>query len=245
MNTLLPGAHCSFYTVQTPIDIKGTGRHTRFMMNSKLLIALLVAVAVAGCIHDTDDTGELPNGEDVVDNVDCQNDIDAAQQASAEADACTAEFAEMQCPHDDTITYGATDGCEISALEARDWERVTADEDETVTDETDDETDNGTDEADEDTDETVDDESDDELEPVHVDVGDNHFTPDSISAAPGQEIVFENVGNNAHTVTIDGTDYDETLSSGETVTVTIDEEGTYSLTCSFHAGQDGTITIEA
>ena len=77
----------------------------------------------------------------------------------------------------------------------------------------------------------------------NVEVGDNYFDPDVIEVEAGQTIVFENVGNTGHTVTIEGTEYDESISPGETVTVTIEEEGIYDLECTIHAGHDGTIYV--
>jgi len=82
-----------------------------------------------------------------------------------------------------------------------------------------------------------------DLSEVYVEVGDNYFDPDEIEVEPGQTIVFENVGNIDHTVTIEGTEYDEVISPGETVTIVIEEEGAYDLNCRFHAGQDGTIIV--
>jgi len=82
-----------------------------------------------------------------------------------------------------------------------------------------------------------------ELSEVYVEVGDNYFDPDELEVEPGQTIVFENVGNVDHTVTIEGTEYDEIISPGETVTVVIEEEGVYDLDCTLHAGQDGTIAV--
>ncbi len=82
-----------------------------------------------------------------------------------------------------------------------------------------------------------------DLNEMYVEVGDNYFDPDEIEVEPGQTIVFENVGNVDHTVTIEGTEYDEIISPGETVTVIIEEEGIYDLSCRFHAGQDGTIAV--
>ena len=78
---------------------------------------------------------------------------------------------------------------------------------------------------------------------IEVEVGDNYFEPDVIEVDPGDTIVFEHVGNTDHTVTIEDTEYDERISPGETVTVTIEEEGVYDLNCNFHAGHDGTIYV--
>lgn len=78
----------------------------------------------------------------------------------------------------------------------------------------------------------------------YVEVGDNYFDPDDIEVEPGDEIEFENIGDIDHTVTIEDTDYDEIISPGESVFVTIEDEGVYELNCDFHTGHDGTITLE-
>jgi len=78
---------------------------------------------------------------------------------------------------------------------------------------------------------------------LYVKVGDNYFDPDDIEVEPGDEIEFENIGDIDHTVTIEDTEYDEVISPGESVFVTIEEEGVYDLDCTFHLGMDGTITV--
>ena len=78
---------------------------------------------------------------------------------------------------------------------------------------------------------------------LYVEVGDNYFDPDDIEVEPGDEIEFENIGDVDHTVTIEDTEYDEVISPGESVFVTIEEEGVYDLDCTFHPGMDGTITV--
>ncbi len=90
-------------------------------------------------------------------------------------------------------------------------------------------------------DEAVEGDTDNDL--VHVAVEDNAFTPETIQAAPGQEIMFQNTGQNTHTVTIPDAGLDHELSPGEIITVTIHAEGTYDLDCTFHDGMDGEITI--
>ncbi len=54
----------------------------------------------------------------------CYQDIKEAREFSKEQEACTAEYREMQCPHNDYV-YGAPDGCQIGYLEERNWTEVT------------------------------------------------------------------------------------------------------------------------
>lgn len=206
------------------------------MRSRLLLLALLIAILLAGCIHtspasdtDTDGNGTTPEntGTDGSSNASgqeaCLEDVESAIEASEDADACTEESAEMQCPHDDSVTYSAADGCEISTLEERGWERVKADRQDT----NDTNTTDGSD-----------------LDPVRVAVDDNTFDPETIEAAPNQTIVFENVGDNDHTVTIDGLPINETLTPGDRYRLSLPKEDTYNLNCRFHDGMDGEIIIE-
>ena len=84
-----------------------------------------------------------------------------------------------------------------------------------------------------------------------VEMGDNWFEPEQLTVEPGEPVTFENVGNVAHNaIDVDGAwATAERLEPGESETITIDEPGTYTYYCSFHApadassGQVGTITV--
>lgn len=90
-----------------------------------------LAVDVAGDeVYTASDTVTVTPDEDQddVSDVSCQEDIEAAKEAAA-GQMCTEQFQEMQCPHDDDVTYGAPDGCQISYLKEQGW--TAADETET------------------------------------------------------------------------------------------------------------------
>ncbi len=53
----------------------------------------------------------------------CADDVEKAQEY-AEGRMCTDEIATMECPREEDYTYEAINGCEISFLEERGWERV-------------------------------------------------------------------------------------------------------------------------
>lgn len=139
-------------------------------MRTKLLLMFLIAVAVAGCIHDTPE--EDPELDDFEDNG--MPDTDPA------------------APEDE--------------------------------------------EADEDV---------DDADPVFVEVGDDYFEPETVEAAPGQQMLFQNVGENVHTVTIPEAELDHELDPDEAITVSIAEEGTYGLECTLHEDMAGEIIIES
>ncbi len=66
----------------------------------------------------------------------CHEEFRDAYESAEETDLCTDETAEMQCPHDTSITRSATDGCIITELADQGWERVEdtdEDEDEDIT----------------------------------------------------------------------------------------------------------------
>lgn len=84
-----------------------------------------------------------------------------------------------------------------------------------------------------------------ERESVMVAVDDNTFEPDTVTAAPGQQITFQNVGETRHTVTLPEIGLDQELAPGDIANVVIPREGRYSLNCRFHEGMDGEIVIAA
>lgn len=55
----------------------------------------------------------------------CQADIAKMQEVVEQQDQmCTMQVAEMQCPHDSSVTHTARDGCQIQALRERGWSRA-------------------------------------------------------------------------------------------------------------------------
>ena len=88
-------------------------------------------------------------------------------------------------------------------------------------------------------------------EAARVEMGDNWFEPEDLTVAVGQEITFDNIGQVPHNaVDVDGAwGTEEVVEAGESDTVVIDEPGTYTYLCTFHAPADasagmvGTITV--
>ncbi|MDY6788701.1 MAG: hypothetical protein SVV03_01930 [Candidatus Nanohaloarchaea archaeon] len=74
-------------------------------------MSLLVAMVLAGCTAPSSDLSPTEM---------CEEDVSAAQEA-AEGQVCTQQIMEMSCPDDESFTYNAKNGCEISALEERGW----------------------------------------------------------------------------------------------------------------------------
>ncbi len=88
---------------------------------------------------------------------------------------------------------------------------------------------------------------------VVVEMGDNWFEPEDLTVAAGTEITFDNIGQVPHNaIDVDdawGTEH--VVEAGESDTIVIDEPGTYTYLCTFHAPADasagmvGTITVTA
>ncbi len=86
---------------------------------------------------------------------------------------------------------------------------------------------------------------------VVVEMGDNWFEPEELTVEAGQPITFDNIGQVPHNaIDVDGAwGTDEVIEAGESQTITIDEPGTYTYLCTFHAPADasagmvGTLTV--
>ena len=84
-----------------------------------------------------------------------------------------------------------------------------------------------------------------------IDMGDNWFEPEETTVAVGQEITFDNIGQVPHNaIDVDGAwTTERIIEAGESDTIVIDEPGTYTYYCSFHAPADasagmvGTLTV--
>jgi plastocyanin len=76
---------------------------------------------------------------------------------------------------------------------------------------------------------------------------DNAFEPADLTVSSGATLEVSNDGENPHTVTIEGTDIDEEVESGQSTSITIDAEaGEYTMICRFHesVGMEGTVTVQ-
>jgi len=66
------------------------------------------------------------NPQDVTDTGNCEQEIGIAQeQGDRQGIDCTDQYQVMQCDDNDSVTYGAANGCEISALSAMGWTETT------------------------------------------------------------------------------------------------------------------------
>ncbi len=70
------------------------------------------------------------------------------------------------------------------------------------------------------------------------------FSPATVEISAGETVTW-NGSSLPHTVTsTDGPmDFDESLSTGDSVSITFDEPGTYEYECTFHQGMTGTIVV--
>lgn len=75
---------------------------------------------------------------------------------------------------------------------------------------------------------------------------DDAFRPAQLTVPAGTELQVSNDGEALHNVTIEGTQIDEDVATGESATITIDAEpGEYTMFCEYHrgAGMEGTVTV--
>jgi plastocyanin len=72
------------------------------------------------------------------------------------------------------------------------------------------------------------------------------FEPDCLSAAPGDRVRLDNVGEAPHTFTVEGTDVDVDVPAGETGEASLVGvgPGTYAVTCTYHPQMTATLAVE-
>jgi plastocyanin len=72
------------------------------------------------------------------------------------------------------------------------------------------------------------------------------FEPDCLSAAPGDRVRLDNVGEAPHTFTVEGTDVDVDVPAGETGEAGLAgvEPGTYAITCTYHPQMTATLAVD-
>ena len=70
------------------------------------------------------------------------------------------------------------------------------------------------------------------------------FSPSSISASANTPITFTNNDSVTHTVTADNGKFDQQISSGQTITITIANPGAYTYHCKIHPNMTGTIIVK-
>ena len=73
------------------------------------------------------------------------------------------------------------------------------------------------------------------------------FTPSSYSTTTGSTVTWKNNGMLTHTVTFTGANVpspsDQTVSAGQSVSVTISSPGTYQYYCTIHSWMKGNVTV--
>ena len=77
-----------------------------------------------------------------------------------------------------------------------------------------------------------------------VTIKDFSFTPATLEAAAGDEILVRNTDGVAHTVTADDKSFDTgTLAANSEKTITLDKPGTLAYHCNIHQSMKGTIKV--
>ena len=79
-----------------------------------------------------------------------------------------------------------------------------------------------------------------------VDIGDNNFTPASLTINAGDTVTWTNKGRNPHDVTSDNGSFTSPrrMMNGATFSFTFNTPGTYNYSCTIHSGQNGTIIVQ-
>lgn len=70
------------------------------------------------------------------------------------------------------------------------------------------------------------------------------FDPASITVKAGTAITFTNNDGTNHTVTADNGKFDQSVTPGQTITITISDPGTYDYHCSIHLEMKGKIIVQ-
>ena len=79
---------------------------------------------------------------------------------------------------------------------------------------------------------------------VSVSMGDDFFTPESLSIAAGDTVVWTNNGGDDHTATATNNAFHSgTMAPGDTFRRTFNTAGTYDYVCAFHDDMTGTVTV--
>ena len=85
---------------------------------------------------------------------------------------------------------------------------------------------------------------DDDTSPNTVSIGDDVFSPGTITVDMGTTITWTNNGADWHTVTSDGAVFDSgTMDPGDTYSRTFNTAGTFPYHCENHIGMNGTVIV--
>ena len=78
-----------------------------------------------------------------------------------------------------------------------------------------------------------------------VEIVDFAYKPADLTVAKGTTVEFTNEDSTAHTATAKGGAFDSgAIQPGKSSKVTLDQNGTFTYSCSFHPFMKGTITVE-
>lgn len=78
-----------------------------------------------------------------------------------------------------------------------------------------------------------------------IEIVDFAFDDEALTVRVGAAVTFTNADDTAHTATARNQSFNtDSIGSGESVTVTVGEPGTYGYFCSFHPFMEGSITVE-
>lgn len=77
-----------------------------------------------------------------------------------------------------------------------------------------------------------------------VNISNFSFDPPQITVRANSTITFSNKDGVTHTVTADKGTFDQEITAGKTVTLTISDPGTYTYHCSVHPAMKGTIIVQ-
>lgn len=79
---------------------------------------------------------------------------------------------------------------------------------------------------------------------AEIDQDNLEFQPNELCVSRGQEVLFRNSESAIHTVTIEGEDLSGTMREGDEFRWTApSEEGTYDITCDFHAQMKARVSV--
>lgn len=77
-----------------------------------------------------------------------------------------------------------------------------------------------------------------------VHMSDFSFKPDKLTVQTGDTVVFQNDDDATHNVTADAFKSGD-VGGGKSWSYTFSKAGTYTYTCTYHPGMQGTITVKA
>lgn len=79
---------------------------------------------------------------------------------------------------------------------------------------------------------------------VEIDIADFKYVPDAATVVSGAEVTFTNSDRAPHTATADDGSFDtKTLQRDDTARIVLDEPGTYTYYCRFHAFMKASIEV--